>query len=71
VLYIAWKARLLQTSPMAEAEKNAAYEELQTVRDALTERLTQFAVGTQSNTAEGVKQCVSFQSDLVNPLTVV
>ncbi|KAF8607344.1 hypothetical protein BDV93DRAFT_488383 [Ceratobasidium sp. AG-I] len=56
VLYIAWKARLLQSSPPAEADKEATYEELRVARDTLAERLTEFAVGTQSNTAEGVKR---------------
>lgn len=56
VLYVAWKARLLQTSPLSEAERDSAYEELRVVRDALAERLTQFAVGTQSNAVEGVKR---------------
>ena len=59
VLYIAWKARLLQSNPPAEADKEAVYEELRVARDALAERLTEFAVGTQSNTAEGVKRSVS------------
>ncbi|CAE6479177.1 unnamed protein product [Rhizoctonia solani] len=70
VLYIAWKARHLQSSPMTEGEKDKAYEELKEVRDALTERLTQFSVGSQTNTAEGVKRsafqcllnlCILFQ----------
>ncbi|KDN47581.1 hypothetical protein RSAG8_03371, partial [Rhizoctonia solani AG-8 WAC10335] len=56
VLYVAWKARHLQSSPMTEGEKDKAYEELKEVRDALAERLVQFSVGTQSNTAEGVKR---------------
>ncbi|CAE6491000.1 unnamed protein product [Rhizoctonia solani] len=70
VLYVAWKARHLQSNPMTEEEKDKAYEELKEVRDALTERLTQFSVGIQSNTAEGVKRsafqcllnlCILFQ----------
>ncbi|CAE6431345.1 unnamed protein product [Rhizoctonia solani] len=70
VLYVAWKARHLQSSPMTEDEKDKAYEELKEVRDALTERLTQFSVGSQTNTAEGVKRsafqcllnlCILFQ----------
>ncbi|CAE6434925.1 unnamed protein product, partial [Rhizoctonia solani] len=70
VLYVAWKARHFQSNPMTEEEKDKAYEELKEVRDALTERLTQFSVGTQSNTAEGVKRsafqcllnlCILFQ----------
>ncbi|KAF8688572.1 STAG domain, partial [Rhizoctonia solani] len=56
VLYVAWKARLLQTSPMAEDDRTKAYEELKEIRDALTERLVQFSVGTQTNTIEGVKR---------------
>ncbi|KAG9082844.1 hypothetical protein FRC07_014077, partial [Ceratobasidium sp. 392] len=56
VLYVAWKARLLQTNPIPESERDSAYEELKGVRDALAGRLTEFAVGTQSNTAEGVKR---------------
>ncbi|CAE6384896.1 unnamed protein product, partial [Rhizoctonia solani] len=43
VLYVAWKARLLQTSPMAEDDKTKAYEELKEIRDALSERLIQFS----------------------------
>ncbi|KAF8752143.1 STAG domain [Rhizoctonia solani] len=60
VLYVAWKARLLQTSPMAEDDRTKAYEELKEIRDALTERLVQFSVGTQTNTIEGVKR-IAFQ----------
>ncbi|QRV84927.1 cohesin protein [Ceratobasidium sp. AG-Ba] len=56
VLYIAWKVRLLQMNPVPEDERENAYEELKTIRDSLATRLTEFAVGTQSNTAEGVKQ---------------
>ncbi|QRV98964.1 cohesin protein [Ceratobasidium sp. AG-Ba] len=56
VLYIAWKVRLLQMNPVPEGERESAYEELKTIRDSLATRLTEFAVGTQSNTAEGVKQ---------------
>ncbi|KAG8699732.1 hypothetical protein FRC08_005131 [Ceratobasidium sp. 394] len=56
VLYVAWKLRLLQMNPVAEDERDNTYEELKTVRDALAGRLTEFAVGTQSNTAEGVKR---------------
>ncbi|KAG8707915.1 hypothetical protein FRC09_001541 [Ceratobasidium sp. 395] len=56
VLYVAWKARLLQINPVPEGERDNAYEELKAVRDALAGRLTEFAVGTQSNTAEGVKR---------------
>lgn len=63
VLYVAWKARQLQANPPAEAKKDNVYEELRAARDALAERLTEFAVGTQSNTAEGVKRSVSFLSD--------
>lgn len=63
VLYVAWKARLLQANTPSEAEREGVYEELKAVRDALAERLTEFAVGTQSNTAEGVKRSVSLFPD--------
>lgn len=67
VLYVAWKARLLQTNPIAEDERDNIYEELKTVRDALTKRLTEFAVGTQSNTAEGVKRSVCISYSVLGP----
>lgn len=66
VFYIVWKARMLQSNPPAEAEKDTVYEELRVARDALAERLTEFAVGTQSNTAEGVKRSVSIISSSSN-----
>ncbi|CAE6429916.1 unnamed protein product [Rhizoctonia solani] len=56
VLYVAWKARHLQSIPLSDGDKSKAYEELKEIRDALAERLIQFSVGTQTNTAEGVKR---------------
>ncbi|KAJ1301134.1 hypothetical protein OPQ81_003546 [Rhizoctonia solani] len=60
VLYVAWKVRHLQTTPLAEDDKAKEYDDLKELRNALVERLTQFSVGAQTNTAEGVKR-IAFQ----------
>lgn len=57
-LQIVWKARGLigGIEPSTDAER--LQESLREQRDILLEKLTEYAVGTQSNTIEGVKRAV-------------
>lgn len=58
-LHVLWKARALTNPAEPSADEVAFRTKLQTQRDALLEKLLEFAVGMQSNTAEGVKRSVS------------
>lgn len=54
-LHVMWKGRGLMTHPDDEGYR----ETLETQRGILLEKLVEFAVGTQSNTVDGVKRAVS------------
>ncbi|KAI6128214.1 hypothetical protein EDD16DRAFT_1550109 [Pisolithus croceorrhizus] len=60
-LHIIWKARRLPDAGDEAADSNKLRETLREQRDSLLERLIEYAVGTQSNTAEGVKRA-AFQN---------
>ncbi|KAH9934133.1 uncharacterized protein B0H18DRAFT_1207681 [Fomitopsis serialis] len=61
-LHIIWKARnLTATEGDLLPEEQRFQEKLQEQRDALLEKLLEFAIGTQSNTAEGVRRA-AFQN---------
>lgn len=60
MLHILWKTKglIADSEPMPE---DIRYKEvLQEQREALLEKLVEYAVGTQSNTVEGVKRAVRF-----------
>jgi cohesin complex subunit SA-1/2 len=57
-LHIIWKARGLTASSEPAAEEIRYSELLREQRDSLVEKLIEYAVGTQSNTADGVKRSV-------------
>lgn len=57
-LYIIWKARGLSNAAEPSAEEVRLRERLKESRDALLEKLLEFAIGTQSNTSDGVKRAV-------------
>lgn len=61
-LHIMWKSKDVPRSQpgqqlTADEEKHGEVAKQQ--RDSLIEKLFEFAIGTQSNTAEGVKRAVS------------
>ncbi|KAI0074611.1 hypothetical protein K474DRAFT_1765478 [Panus rudis PR-1116 ss-1] len=60
-LHILWKARELKVVEEPTPDEVKFREKLQEQRDALLEKLLEFAVGTQSNTAEGVRRA-AFQN---------
>lgn len=59
-LHIIWKARnLTATAGEFSPEEQRSREKLLEQREVLLEKLLEFAIGTQSNTAEGVRRAVS------------
>ncbi|KAL4076765.1 hypothetical protein V8B97DRAFT_2084279 [Scleroderma yunnanense] len=60
-LHIIWKARSLPDAKDTSSDSNKLRETLREQRDSLLEKLIEYAVGTQSNTAEGVKRA-AFQN---------
>ncbi|KAI0795779.1 hypothetical protein C8Q75DRAFT_747433 [Abortiporus biennis] len=60
-LHILWKARALTSSPEPSTQEIAFRDKLKEQRDILLDKLLEFAVGTQSNTAEGVRRA-AFQN---------
>lgn len=60
-LHILWKARALTTSSEPSQDETDFRDKLKEQRDSLLDKLLEFAVGTQSNTAEGVRRPVSAQ----------
>lgn len=58
-LHILWKARSLPDAKDTSVDSNELRETLRDQRDSLLEKLVEYAVGAQSNTAEGVKRAVS------------
>lgn len=59
MLHIMWKTKGLSTEDEYTPDEIRYKESMVVQRDSLLEKLTEFAVGTQSNTAEGVKRAVS------------
>jgi cohesin complex subunit SA-1/2 len=57
-LHIMWKTRSLPDAKEATTEDEKYMETLREQRDSLLEKLVEYAVGTQSNTAEAVKRTV-------------
>lgn len=57
-LHILWKARALTNASDPSPDEANFREKLKEQRDSLLHRLQEFAVGTQSNTAEGVRRAV-------------
>jgi cohesin complex subunit SA-1/2 len=57
-LHIMWKTRSLPDAKEATPEDEKYMETLREQRDSLLEKLVEYAVGTQSNTAEAVKRAV-------------
>ena len=55
-LHIVWKARRLPADAEPPAEEEQFREKVKEQRDTLLEKLVEYAVGTQSNTIEGVKR---------------
>lgn len=58
-LHVIWKARGLTAAVEPSADEIQQRDSLKEQRDSLVEKLVEYAVGTQSNTAEGVKRAVS------------
>lgn len=56
-LYTIWKARPFMMGGVAFADQSR--ESYREQRDSLVEKLTEFAIGTQSNPTETVKRVVS------------
>ncbi|KAF7978768.1 hypothetical protein HWV62_44804 [Athelia sp. TMB] len=55
-LHVIWKARGLTAAAEPSADEIHHRDSLKEQRDSLVEKLIEYAVGTQSNTAEGVKR---------------
>ncbi|KAI0089427.1 hypothetical protein BDY19DRAFT_1070111 [Irpex rosettiformis] len=60
-LYIIWKARGLTAAPDPSHEEIRYRDRLKECRDALTEKLLEFTIGTQSNTTDAVRRA-AFQN---------
>ncbi|KAI0634280.1 hypothetical protein C8Q77DRAFT_1110838 [Trametes polyzona] len=60
-LHIMWKARSLPAEAELSPEEMQLRDKLKEERDSLLEKLVEFAVGTQSNTIEGVRRA-AFQN---------
>ncbi|GBE83439.1 hypothetical protein SCP_0504880 [Sparassis crispa] len=61
-LHIIWKARGLTAPDVEQSPEEARFtERLREQRESLLEKLVEFAVGTQSNTSEGVRRA-AFQN---------
>ena len=58
-LHVIWKARRLSTEVQASPDDGRLKESFQEQREALLKRLVEYAVGSQSNTTDGVRRAVS------------
>jgi len=58
-LHVMWKARALTADADPSPEEIKFRESLQEQRDFLLEKVVEYAVGTQSNTVDGVKRAVN------------
>jgi cohesin complex subunit SA-1/2 len=59
MLHVLWKTKGLPTEDDPTPEEIRYKEVLKEQREILLEKLNEYAVGTQSNTVEGVKRAVS------------
>ena len=59
MLHVLWKTKGLPTEDEPTPEEIRYKEALNEQRESLLEKLTEYAVETQSNTVEGVKRAVS------------
>jgi cohesin complex subunit SA-1/2 len=57
-LHIIWKAQGLTANNEPSSDEIGFRETLKEQRDSLLEKVIEYAVGTQSNTADGVKRSV-------------
>lgn len=57
-LHIMWKARSLPAAVELSPDEIQFRDKLKEERESLLEKLVEFAVGTQSNTVEGVRRAV-------------
>ena len=57
-LHIMWKARSLPAAAELSPDEVQFRDKLKEERESLLEKLVEFAVGTQSNTVEGVRRAV-------------
>jgi cohesin complex subunit SA-1/2 len=58
-LHIIWKARRLSAEVQPSPEDGRLGESFREQRDSLLKRLVEYSVGSQSNTAEGVRKAAS------------
>lgn len=63
-LHIIWKAKGLSVEAAPSADDTRHQDALKAQREALIEKLIEYAVGTQSNTLDGVKRAVSVPRDI-------
>ena len=63
-LHIMWKAQALTSNPDPSADEVKFRETLREHRAFLLEKVTEYAIGTQSNTIDGVKRAVRYPFDL-------
>jgi cohesin complex subunit SA-1/2 len=69
-LHIIWKARGLTSAADPSADEIQYRDSLKEQRESLMEKLVEYAVGSQSNTAEGVKRTVcELQRRLIRYIT--
>lgn len=59
MLHVLWKTKGLPTEDDPTPEEIRYKEVMMEHRESLLEKLNEYAVGTQSNTVEGVKRAVS------------
>jgi cohesin complex subunit SA-1/2 len=59
MLHVLWKTKGLPMEDDPTPEEVRYKEVMKEQRESLLEKLTEYAVGTQSNTVEGVKRAVS------------
>lgn len=69
-LHLMWKGKSLRHEADPTPEDVRLQEGLVTQREALLEKLVEYAVGTQSNTADNVKRAVSTSMRPVSHLSV-
>lgn len=64
-----WKAKYLTAEPHPSPEEVRFREVFLEQREALLQKLVEYAVGTQSNTADGVRRAVRVLSFSPTPLS--
>ena len=69
-MHIIWKTKSLPPQASRTADHKKALQTLLEQRTALVQKSIEFAVGTQSNTAEAVKRVVSPTLDLTKLYTI-